>query len=109
MFTIAQPRDLKFSDTNFHRPQRINTIATALASVGWGPEPWAAAPLAHPKGRLCDDDVDDFVMAVRYAGHTECLSHIEEATARYSCIHGYKSLHSPRVCLSAVVVMKVIQ
>jgi len=25
------------------------------------------------------------------------LSHIEEATARYSCIHGYKSLHAPRV------------
>ena len=29
------------------------------------------------------------------------LSHIEEATARYSCTHGYKSLYAPRaeVCL----------
>ena len=29
------------------------------------------------------------------------LSHIEEATARYSCTHGYKSLYAPpvEVCL----------
>jgi len=45
--------------------------------------------------RYCIDRYD--IVAVRYAGHTESLSHIEEATARYSCIHGYKSLHSPRV------------
>ena len=31
------------------------------------------------------------LVAVRYAGHTECLSHIEEAMVRYSYIHGYKS------------------
>ena len=37
------------------------------------------------------------LVAVRYAGHTECLSHIEEAMVRYSYIHGYKSLHAPRV------------
>ena len=36
-------------------------------------------------------------VAVRYAGHTECMSHIEEATARYSCTHWYKSLDARRV------------